>query len=97
MTCSLGDQEPVTASGAGYKVRRQDGGTPRHAVQARSSAMAFLNSRPFGYPAPVIDDLRKPGGIYPVLLQPLRHGEQVGIADAIGFADHPGPAGHPIK
>src|SRR6202011_1752571 len=49
---------------------------------------------PFGHALPVITDFRKPRGINAVALHPLRHREQVGVADRIGVAPHPRPSQH---
>jgi len=54
----------------------------------------FANFRPFGHPASVVDDLWKSGRIHAVLLQRLRHSEQVGIADRIHLPHHPRPPQH---
>jgi hypothetical protein len=54
----------------------------------------FANFRPFGHPASVVDDLWKSGRIHAVLLQPLRHREQVGIADRIHLPHHQRPPQH---
>ena len=39
----------------------------------------------------MLEDARQAGEVGPVGLQPLGQGEQVGLADTVGLAHHPGP------
>ena len=67
----------------------------RRRVLVQASSAAIASRRRGARPCAGGDrHLGKAGGVDPVALQPLRQGEEIGIADRVGLAHHPGPFEH---